>query len=134
LTIDFNAFDISYPLKVKINREDGVLINAALMDFINLKYLKFNVLYGRANLLFASRLVLLNSLEQKNIENLHLKSENQNLNLLVKNTKAQKDNSESIYENKLLYYKEKAKGKFKAFLLGTSIGAVVATLLILLLP
>ena len=47
--------------------------------------------------------------------------------------KLQLDTKDEIHAIDLLYYKEKAKGKFKAFLFGTATGAVIVAILMTVL-
>ena len=102
------------------------------MDSVNLKYLKFDLLYGITKS-FQARFDLFEAeLEKSKLELDFYKTENTNLKTLNANNESLLETNKKIHDNEILYYKEKAKGKFKSFILGTSIGALIVTLLTLL--
>ena len=102
------------------------------MDSVNLKYLKFDLLYGITKS-FQSRFDLFQAeLDKSKLETNFFKLENTKLKTLNNKSETLLETNQKIHDNEVLYYKEKAKGKFTSFLLGTSIGALIVTLLTLL--
>lgn len=102
------------------------------MDSVNLKYLKYDLLYSVTNS-FQSRFDLLQAeLEKSKLETNFYQIENTKLKQLNNNNQSLLETNQKIHDNEILYYKEKAKGKFTSFLLGTSLGALIVTILTLL--
>lgn len=129
LTIRTNAFILKHPVKVRFNDFNGVLINETHMDSINLKYLK-------SSLLFSQKQSLENKVElqqkQLNLNKLtidYLEDDNLSLKTLSTNKDRYIENQKTVHENETLYWKEKAKGKFRSFLFGTAAGAVIVVIL-----
>lgn len=133
LLIKSNLFNLDHPLKVRFNDFNAVLFNESQMDSVNLKYLKFDLLHSITKSYEARFDLITSELEKSQLEIDFLKTENSKLNQLNDNNESLLDTNQKIHDNEILYYKEKAKGKFKSFLLGTSIGVMVATILNLLL-
>ena len=129
LVINTKIFSLDLPLKVRFNDSNAVLFNEAQMDSVNLKYLRFNFLYGITKN-YESRLELFRSqLKESKLQVDIYKTDNDHLKALNLKTESQLKTNDKIHQNEVLYYKEKAKGKFTSFLLGTSIGALIAVIL-----
>jgi hypothetical protein len=61
-----------------------------------------------------------------------LTNDNTNLKLQNKELHTQLEIKDKMHENDEMYWKQKAKGKFKSFLLGTGLGALVIAILTLI--
>lgn len=68
-------------------------------------------------------------LERTWLKNDFLTNDNKSLQLIIDNANERLEVQEKIYETDLEVLRIKAKGKFKTFLYGTAIGALILTLL-----
>jgi hypothetical protein len=129
LTIKSNHFGISQPLKARFNDSNAVLISEKHMDSINIKYLNYNLVFSQKTSLENQIELLLKEGESTKITINYLKQDNQNLKSINDNQQKYIDNTEKIHEHEILYLKEKSKGKFRSFILGTSVGATLIILI-----
>lgn len=108
------------------NNKPAVIMNSAAVDSINVDYMRFNSCLSDKGILDTTLEAVYAKLERIKVDANYFKSNNVILNLQIKELKKQATINNNIYETKLIYYKEKAKGKFNAFLLGTGAGAIIA--------
>ena len=99
------------------------------MDSINLKYLRFQILESQIESLKLQITLKENKIASGEVVREKLQNELRQLETIKAIKDEQFDNSKLIHENEILYYKEKAKGKFTAFLLGTTVGAIIVAIL-----
>lgn len=106
-----------------------MLFNEAQMDSVNLKYLRFNLLFSLAESYESKFALMAKELERDKLQIQQLSKDKTNLNQQLDKKSLIIDKNEEIFDNKILYWKEKAKGKLTMFLLGTSIGALIVAIL-----
>ena len=102
------------------------------MDSINLKYLRFNVLQSTIESLRLQIALKDNKLSASEVIKQKFEADIKRLETMYAIKEEQQKNNLLIHENEVLYYKEKAKGKFTSFLLGTTVGAILVALISLL--
>lgn len=129
LIIKTSLFGLIKPKKVQFNEFNAVLISEVQMDSINLKYLRFNLLYSTTASFKLKYELLFQKFEKVNLQVDFLKNDNEALQMINTNNNSFILNTDKIHKNEILYWTKKAKGKFKVFLLGTSIGILIAFLL-----
>ena len=118
--------------KTVINGENAFIGNEIAMDSIMETYFKFkNSLSERTQFLLEIKL-LETRLEKMNLDVDFLSSDNITLKSINEKLEDRLTVQEEIHQTDVLYYKEKAKGKFSAFLLGTGLGAIIVALLTIL--
>lgn len=102
------------------------------MDSINLKYLRFDLIFATNQSLYAKINLQENQLRGSNLEIEKYKEDNSHLRNIIKIDSATAKKDIQILENEKLYYKQKSKGKPLVFLAGFSIGTIAVFLLKLL--
>ena len=115
------------------NNENAFIGNEAAMDSISETYMKLE-----ATLSDNASYKLKFQLAQKKIEKLNLQVDfltKDNSSLSLQNTELQSQLiiKDKLHEADLMYWKDKSKGKFQTFLLGTAVGALIVTLLVSLI-
>jgi len=66
--------------------------------------------------------------ERYALKNAYLQSDNERLNDIIGKTDLRLEAQKNRYETEIDLYKAKAKGKFRSFLLGTGLGALVVAI------
>jgi len=122
-------FNLIKPIKANLNGLNAVLISETHMDSINLKYLRFQILESKIESLKLQITLKENKIASGEVVREKLQNELRQLETIKAIKDEQFDNNKLIHENEILYYKEKAKGKFTAFLLGTTVGAIIVAIL-----
>lgn len=115
------------------NNKPAILMNSAAMDSINVDYMKFNRCLSDKSILKITLETVYIELENIKADNDYFKGNNVILKSQIIRLNRAAIINEEIHETSLIYYKEKAKGKFTAFLLGTGAGTIIAFLLQLFL-
>lgn len=124
LFVSVNA-DPNLPIKTIFNNQNAVLISESQMDSINLKYLRYDFLNAKFNSQTASYDVLKNQFNQVQLSANYYKDENIRLVELNRLNTSLFENIKEMHLNELAYYKQKAKGKFKHYLIGAGAMSVI---------
>jgi len=117
------------PKQIHYIGENAVVISVPQMDTISVRLLRYKrskAINYRLSLQLDS---LTLELERTWLKNDFLTNDNKSLQLIIDNTNERLEVQEKIYKTDLEVLRIKAKGKFKAFLYGTAIGALIITLL-----
>lgn len=102
------------------------------MDSISITYLNFDLQISKTDALKLDITRLLSELDKSNITINYLQNDNTNLSQIISKNKDRFENQSKLHKTEILYYKEKAKGKFTSFIYGTVAGALIVGLLTLL--
>ena len=122
----------SLPKQTQFRGENAVLISVPQMDTISVRLLQ-NKTYRATFKVFTLQIDSLTlQLERTWLTNEFLTGDNNRLKLIVDKTDARLETQKQIYETDIEIYKAKAKGKFKVFLYGTVIGALIVSILTLI--
>ena len=119
--------------KTTINGENWFRGNEATMDSIYVTYNKFKLSLSKVAQFKLQLKLLQAKFDRSKIQVNFLTVDAERLELEKTELKLQLDTKDEIHAIDLLYYKEKAKGKFKAFLFGTATGAVIVAILMTVL-
>jgi hypothetical protein len=129
-----------FPAKIKYKSFDAYVISEKQMDSINLTYafLRLKISEEESSRLKLMKLQLkidqlesgldLSTLDLSKYRSLYINSEKQNENL-----KAQLELKQETWNIERDYLKQKARGKFTSFILGTAIGSLIVSLAIIFL-
>jgi len=112
------------------NGKPAVLINEQAMDSINVAYMRLKSSLSDNSILKLELEFAFARIEAIKFSSNYYKKENIILNLQNNELKNQIGISENIHQTELIYYKEKAKGKFSRFLLGAGLGGAIVAVLI----
>lgn len=119
----------SLPKQTQFRNKNAVLISVPQMDTISVRLLRYKTVKA-TNYAFTLQLDSLTFvLERTWLKNVLLTYENTKLQLIIDKTDERLEVQEKIYETDLVAWKIKSKGKFKAFIYGTAIGALIIALL-----
>ena len=118
--------------KTQYKGNNAFIGNEIVMDSIFSKYKAYEFLLIKYDSLQIGYNLNLIKLEKTELERDQFKSKSENLILMKGALEQRFDNLEKKNETEIAYYKEKAKGKFKSFLLGTALGGLVVAILTLL--
>ena len=121
-------FDLTRPIKVRFNDSNAVLISETHMDSINLKYLGYILLYSKNKALNIDFKRMSIELEKADLRVTFLTGDNGSLKLINDKLNERIEIKDKIYDNDMLLWKAKAKGKIKIFLLGAALGIIIAFL------
>lgn len=118
--------------KTVFKGQNAFIGNEVAMDSISETYIRF-----KATLSEKQQCILQLDISQKEneklmLENESLKGDNKNLELQKKELTNQLGIKDKIHDNDINFWKEKAKGKFKSFLFGLGVGALVVAMLSLI--
>lgn len=116
-------------VKTQYQGENAFLGNEITMDSIFATYKNYEFLkikYDSLSVATRLREIQFNALK---IELEQFKKKTEVLGDLNSVFEKRFENQTKLHDTEILYYKEKAKGKFKAFLLGTTIGALIISIL-----
>ena len=122
----------SLPIKTTHNGKNAVIISEAQMDSISITYLNLNLLKSKSESLSITIERINKELEKSFLSQEYFKKDNQNLSQIIEKNKDRFENQSKLHNAELLYYKEKAKGKFNYFIYGTVLGGLVVGILTLL--
>lgn len=111
---------------------NAFVANEIVMDSIFNRYKDFDFLKIKYDSLQIDNSLKIDKIKSLNIQNSYLNLVKTDLESLNSNLELQLKNREEKHKTEVLYYKEKAKGKFNAFLYGTAIGGIVVALLTLM--
>ena len=119
----------SLPKQTQFRNKNAVLISVPQMDTISVRLLRYKTVKA-TNYSFTlqlDRLTLI--LERTLLKNTSLTNDNKSLHLIIDKTEERFMVQEKIFETDLEVWIIKSKGKFKVFLYGTAIGALIILLL-----
>ena len=102
------------------------------MDSIAVTYLNFNLQLSKTDAFKLDIKRLMSEIEKSNVSINYLQNDNKNLSQIILKSKERFENQSKLHEAELLYYKEKAKGKFTSFIYGTVAGVLIVGVLTLL--
>jgi len=119
-------------VKTQYQGKNAFIGNEIVMDSIFSKYKAYEFLTIKNDSLSIKYNLNLLSIEKLKTELALFKKKSENLNNINSVFGKRFENQNQQHETELLYYKEKAKGKFKAFLYGTAIGGIIVAILTLL--
>ena len=127
-----SALTFSQPMLEKTvwNDKPAVLINEQAIDSINVAYMRLKSSISDNSILKLELESALARMEIIKVSANYYQKENIILNLQNNELKNQMGISENIHQTELIYYKEKAKGKFSSFLLGAGVGGAIVAVLI----
>lgn len=117
------------PKQTQFGGNNAILISVPQMDSISIRLLRYKRSKATNFRLSLQIDSLTLRLERTWLKNDFLQKDNLRLQTIVDKTDERLEVQEKIYETDLEVLKIKAKGKFKAFLYGTAIGALIITLL-----
>lgn len=115
------------------NGENWFKGNEAAMDSIYVTYNKFKLSLSKVEQFKLELQLIQAKFERSQMQVSFLTGDVERLELEKTELKTQLDTKDEVHAIDLLYYKEKAKGKFKAFLFGTAAGAVIVAILLTVL-
>ena len=118
--------------KILYKGNNAFVGNEIVMDSIFNKYKDYEFLLIKHDSLKIKHSLVLITLKKTNLELEFLKKTNESLTESNNIFEQRFNNQTDKHETEILYYKEKAKGKFKAFLYGTAIGGLIVAILTLL--
>ena len=118
--------------KTQFGDGNGVLMNEVAMDTISKKLIRFNQCLSENTRLLLELQLAEQKIEKMVLENDFLKSEVANSELQQKELNNQLEIKDKIHANDINFWKEKSKGKFRSFLLGTGIGALAIAIIMLI--
>lgn len=118
--------------KIQYKGSNAFVGNEIVMDSIFNKYKSWEFLSITVDSLKIRTDLLLKELEKIKIESDMFRKKSETLIDINKTFEDRIDNQAQKHETEILYYKEKAKGKFKSFLLGTGIGGLIVAILTLI--
>ena len=116
--------------KTQFGNENGVLMNEVAMDSISRKLIRFNKCLSDNAQITLELMLAQKTNEKLVIENEFLKSDIAKSQLQHNELQKQLEIKEKLNQNDIMYWKQKAKGRFRAFLLGTGLGGLVVALLV----
>jgi len=122
----------SLPIKTTYNGKNAVIISESQMDSIAVTYLNFNLQLSKTDAFKLDIKRLMAEIDKSNVTVNYLENDNKNLSQIILKSKDRFENQSKLHEAELLYYKEKAKGKFTSFIYGTVAGALIVGVLTLL--
>jgi len=99
------------------------------MDSIFNKYKSYEFLLIKYDSLSITHGLTLISLEKAQLGNIFYEKLSTDLKLSIQTIQQRIDNQNNKHDTEILYYKEKAKGKKKAFLYGVGVGGLIIAIL-----
>lgn len=119
----------SLPKQTQFRNKNAVLISVPQMDTISVRLLRYKTVKA-TNYSFTLQLDSLTLiLERTWLKNTSLTNDNKSLHLIIDKTEERFMVQEKIYQTDIETWKIKSKGKFKVFIYGTAIGALIILLL-----
>ncbi len=115
--------------KTQYKGNNAFVGNEIVMDSIFNKYKSYEFLLIKYDSLSITHGLTLISLEKAQLGNIFYEKLSTDLKLSIQTIQQRIDNQNNKHDTEILYYKEKAKGKKKAFLYGVGVGGLIIAIL-----